>query len=59
MTRCIGTHDPAVPKSKRLLSNNQSNILVGTAFAVLLANSVNLQTQLTSCLVLSMLGIRV
>ena len=26
-----GTHNPAVPKSKRLLSNNQSNILVSSA----------------------------
>lgn len=27
---CTGRHDSAVPKSKRLLSNNQSNILVGS-----------------------------
>ena len=36
---CIGKHNPAVPKSKRLLSNNQSNILVGSPLAALFASN--------------------
>jgi hypothetical protein len=40
-----GTHNPAVPKSKRLLSNNQSNLLVSRHLLIPLVTYCTNSTQ--------------